>query len=630
MTAAKQRRFVPAMTDTPLVPLAAAFDPPDESRWRALAEAALKGAPFERLTTKTPDGVVIAPLYRAPDVQTPAAPLIQAALAGRSPHLPWDIRQLHAHPDPARLNAQVLEDLSGGVSSVEILIDDGCGAGVAVGHLPAALAGVHLDIAPVAIDAGRLGSQAATALAALLAASGTDPARLAPVFNLDPLSAWLRVGGCDRPLQAELAETMAQVGTLAAAYPRASALLISAQDAHEAGASPPQELALLLAATAEYLRAGEAAGVAPDFLAAISLARLSVGPDLIVEIAKLRAARVVWASLFAACGVDTAPMRLQAVTSRRMLTRDDAWTNILRGTAACFAAATAGADVVTVVPFTEPLGLPSALARRMARNTQLILMEECRLGHVADPGGGAFAVEALTHDLAQQAWAQFQAIERQGGLIASAKAGTLQGEIAAARDARAKLVATRRQPITGVSDYPLLDETTPEIELGAGPVPKSEKPAADLITPLIWQRLSAPFEALRDAAKGKGATVFFANLGPLAEFSARANFAQNLYAAGGIGAIGPDAVYPDHTALTAAFTASGCRVAVLTGADSRYTAEGQDAARALKAAGCDWLVYAGKPSDEPALRAQGFDQFIFAGQDAIAALRLTQTALGIA
>jgi methylmalonyl-CoA mutase len=247
---------------------------------------------------------------------------------------------------------------------------------------------------------------------------------------------------------------------------------------------------------------------------------------------------------------------------------------------------------------------------------------------VADPGGGAWAVEALTRDLAEQGWAAFQAIEAAGGLAAALRNAHVHREVAATREARAKAIATRRLPLTGVSDYPLLNETTPDAEQ-APPHPAPAPQPADAIEPLTFIRLSEPFERLRDRAKPHAPKVFFANLGPLAEFSARANFAANLFAAGGVAVHGAETVYADHAAMAQAFQASGLAVAVLTGSDTRYAAESLEAATALKAAGCAWLIHAGKPADEQAVRAKGFDQFIFAGQDALAALDLLHTALGI-
>jgi methylmalonyl-CoA mutase len=617
-----------------ITPLAQDFEGPDESRWRALAEAALKGASFERLTTTTPDGVTIQPLYRAPDAPISAAALVQSALADRPASLPWDIRQVVRTASPAKANAEMLEDLQGGASSVELLAGDSDGEGVHLDSAEAlaeALQGVHAEIAPIALDAPRDGGRAAPLLVEWLLANA-DPSQAMPAFNLDPVTAWLSDGALGLPIEDELASAARFAFDQRVRFPRATFLAASGRGAHEAGASPVQELALMLASGVAHLRALERHGLDPAETARLILFRLAVGPDVVVEIAKLRAARALWARVMELCGAGTheRAMRLQATTARRMLTRDDAWTNILRGTAACFAAATGGADTITVLPFTTPLGGASALARRMARNTQIILMEESRLGHVVDPGGGAFAVEALTHSLAEEAWGRFQSIEAQGGLIAALRAGTIQVEIVKTAAARGKLIASRRYPITGVSDFPLLDETTLHIEPVA--VTPRTAPAADPITPLPWSRHAEPFEALRDAAKAKAKAprVFFANLGPLAEFSPRANFAMNLFAAGGVAADGPDSVYVDHAAMAAAFKASGARVAVLTGSDTRYATDGLDAANALKAAGCDWLIHAGKPADEQAVRAKGFDQFIFAGQDAVEALKLLHTALGIA
>jgi methylmalonyl-CoA mutase len=319
-----------------------------------------------------------------------------------------------------------------------------------------------------------------------------------------------------------------------------------------------------------------------------------------------------------------------------MLTKHDAWSNILRGTASCFAAAIGGADAITILPLTEALGLPTPFARRVARNTQLVLMEECHIGHVIDPAGGAWFVEKLTHDLAEATWAKFQAIEAEGGILAALAGGSLQNDIAAARATRMKAFASRRDAITGVSDFPLLDERAPDfVSYGWKPAQGGE---AAVATPdmqaeaLPAMRWAEPYERLRDAAAQRtpAPAVFFANLGPLAEFAPRANFARNLFAAGGVAALEPEAIYDHDAARCAAWAASGTPVAVLCGSDERYGADGDAAVRALKAAGCAAIVYAGKPKDEAPWRAAGVTQFVFASQDAIEALSALQRALGIA
>jgi methylmalonyl-CoA mutase len=625
----------------PTLSLAADFADQDEARWRALAEAALKGAPWERLVNRTLDAIPIQPLYRATDFASAAdaaglpgqAPFTRGPSAARDRYLPWDIRQPVGGPDPAEANRLALADLERGVSSIELLVGGTARPGLSVDGLSPALAGVMLDLAPVALSAGRIGLAAAQALAAHLEAAKADPAQAAPAFNLDPIGAWMRTGALDDSAEASIAAAAAFAAGPGEVWAKGTALRVNGRALHEAGASPAWELAGMLSAGVAYLRALEAAGLAVEDGARRLLFALAVGPDTMAETAKLRAARTLWAEVMAACGApaNARAMKLQAITGARMMTRFDPWTNILRGTAACFAAAAGGADVVTVLPFTTPLGEASPLARRMARNTQLILMEESGLGRVADPAGGSFAVERLTADLAGAAWERFQTIEAAGGLAAALRSGLVQKAVAETRAAAAKDFARRKTTITGLTDFPLLDEMSPEIA-PAGAVEPAPPAKMDPIEPLTWMRWSEPFERLRDMAEARTPrpAVFFANLGPLAEFSPRANFAQNLFAIGGVGAIGPDAPYPDDAARLTAFGASGASVAVLSGSDARYAAEAASAAQALKATGAAWIIYAGKPADEAGLRAAGIDQFVFAGQDTLGALETLHAALGVA
>lgn len=621
---------------TPLS-LAADFPDQDEARWRALAEAALKGAPWDRLVSRAPGGIAVRPLYREPDCATAQdepglpgqAPFTRGGRATRDPFMPWDIRQPIGQPDAAAANRDALADFEGGVSSIELLVSGRSRPGLAAEGIPTALAGVLLDLAPVALNAGTAGIAAAETLLQHYRDRGADPARAQPILNLDPLSAWMADGGLDQPFEVAADAAAAAARAVKAAWPRAFGLRASGRAAHEAGAAAPLELAVMLASGVAHLRALERQGWDPTRAGEMILFALAAGPDVILETAKLRAARGLWAQVMDAVGArgEGCTMTLHAVTSRRMVTRYDAWTNILRTTAASFAAAVGGADAITTLPMTAALGEATPQARRLARNTQVILMEECRLGHVMDPGGGAWAVEKLTRDIAEAAWRAFQTIEAGGGVGAALRAGALQKLIAADR-AEADLAAARRlRPITGLSDFPLLDETPPAVAAG-DPAAAQRAPESDRIEPLPWVRLSEPFERLRDKATAAN-PVFFANLGPLAEFSPRANFARNLFAAGGVGAEAPETAYADIAAMAAAFAASGLKVCVLTGSDTRYAAESLAAASALKAAGCTWLIHAGKPADEAAVRAKGFDQFVYAGQNALEALETLHAALGV-
>ena len=184
--------------------------------------------------------------------------------------------------------------------------------------------------------------------------------------------------------------------------------------------------------------------------------------------------RRLWARVEAACGLDPKPLRLHAETAWRMMNRNDPFVNILRtGLAAC-SAGLGGADSVTVIPYTASLGLADAFARRVARNSQIVLIEESNLARVADPAAGAGGFEALTEELTTTAWAAFQAIEREGGIVASLQAGAIQARIGETRATRAKNVATRREPLTGASEFPFLAEK---------PVTVLDLPPSDVVAP---------------------------------------------------------------------------------------------------------------------------------------------------
>lgn len=627
------------MTDQ--IPLSAEFETPDETAWRALAEAALKGAPFEGLFGQTDDGVTILPLYRESDFPSGRdgaglpgqAPFIRGPATQRDRHVPWDIRTGYRHPDPRHTNLEILEDLTGGASSIELLIAGRTG-GVTIASeddLSRVLEGVKLDLAPIAVNAGPRGMEIAALLAAHLSAA--DAAPLRPAFNLDPVSTWIMNGAIPDGFDKSLANAAHFAADANAQFADGTFLRASGRVAHEAGAGPAQEVALMLAAGVTYLRALDSAGIGPEAGGRMILFTIAAGPDVILESAKLRAVRGAWARVMAACGAptDAQTMRLHAITSRRMLTRDDAWTNILRATAACFAAGAGGADIITVLPFTTPLGPASPQARRLARNTHIILQEESHLGRVADPGGGAWALERLTQDIMERAWALFQRMEADGGLPAALREGWVQREITSTQQRAAQDFARRKRAITGVTDFPLLGAPSP----GLGPKAHADPPpaswGADAIAPCPWMRWAEPFEALRAAGEeARASKVFAATIGPLAEFSARTNFAKNLCAVGGVTLVGDEAVYPNRDALLAAFKKAPLPVVILCGNDGAYAREAGETAAALKAEGCDWLILAGKPRDEEALRAAGVDQFIFAGQDALEAIKTLHAALGIA
>ena len=327
------------------------------------------------------------------------------------------------------------------------------------------------------------------------------------------------------------------------------------------------------------------------------------------------------------------PAFVSAETAWRMMTRRDSYVNMLRATIAVTAAGVGGADAISVLPFTAAIGLPDAFARRVARNTQLILLEESNLFRVSDPAAGSGGIEALTTQMSHAAWTLLQEIEAAGGAAAALEQGLIQKKIAATRTAREAATARRKDAITGTSDYPNLGE----LPVAVLDVPRPAVPAAKAaitFDALPQIRLAEPFEALRDASDrtlaktGTRPKVFLANLGKSSDFTARATFARNFYEAGGIEARSNNG-FQDQAAMVAAFRASGAKLACLCSSDKVYEREAATAARALAAAGAI-VHFAGRPGEHEAdWRQAGIKSFIYVGCDVVSTLQAARGILDV-
>ncbi|HKS17915.1 MAG TPA: methylmalonyl-CoA mutase family protein [Bradyrhizobium sp.] len=612
-------------TTTENLPLAADFAPSSYDDWRKLVDGVLKGAPFERLVGKTYDGIKIDPIYpRAKD----ASPI-----AGRAAAAPWQIMQRIDHPDAAQANAQALHDLENGATGLTLVFAGANGAH-GFGLDPSAeavtkvLDGIFLD-AGIAIELqiGPQSRMAAIHVAEYVKRKGLAPASCDVRFGLDPLGACAVWGSSPYAWTEIVPAVTSAVKGLAAIGFRGPFAVADGRVVHDAGGSEVQELAFVMASGVAYLRAVEQAGVALDDAQGMVYARLAADSDQFLTLAKFRALRLLWARIEKASGLTPKPLFIAADTSWRMLTQRDAYVNMLRATMATFSAGLGGANAITVLPHTLALGLPDPFARRVARNTQLVLLEESNLAKVADPAAGSGGIEALTHELCEAAWALFQETEKAGGIFASLEQNLIQQKVAATRSAREANVAKRRDVLTGASEFPNLHEADVAV-LDAKPIalaPYGEtKFKFDALSPM---RLAAPLEALRDTSdallKKRGARpkIFLANLGTAADFTARATFAKSFFETGGIEAI-DSAGFSDAGALGAAFKASGAAVACLCSSDKGYDSHAVAAAKTLQGAGAKHIYLAGRPGEqETALRSAGVTDFVFAGCDALATLR---------
>jgi methylmalonyl-CoA mutase len=419
--------------------------------WRRVVRDALKGRDLSLLNSRTRDGVVIEPLYeRRRDA---------VSLPGRGAR-PWTVVQLVDDPDPDAASRQALADLDGGPTGLSLRL---AGSPLAGGHgLPAQAAAVRIALAGIDLTSVHLRLEphaeclAATGwLREVVDKSGTAPELTDIAFGLDPVAAVTRGGSAAPPDPGRFA---ACVRDLSAARFRGPFAVLDGRIFYEAGATEAQELAAILAAAAWWLRAFDGAGPPPSESFPLLGASVAVDRDQFLSIAKLRALRLLWARLQELCGAPREPLTVHAETGRRMLTRADATTNLLRNTLAAFAAGVGGADSITVSPHTAALDHADANARALARNIQLLLIEEAHVFRVADPGAGSGAIEALTDALAERAWEEFQTIEREGGIIASLSAGAFQARIAEARAALRNEIAGGATPLVGATIYPAAGE----------------------------------------------------------------------------------------------------------------------------------------------------------------------------
>ncbi|MBK8481071.1 MAG: methylmalonyl-CoA mutase [Proteobacteria bacterium] len=712
------------------------------SNWRAMVEKDLKGVSFDkRLVSTTEDGLRIEPLYtpnqganqsaeqsaeqsteHTPSSTSAGWPGLPPFARGGAP-LPtpggWDVRVRIATADPALAARTVADELGHGAHSLWITFDRSLrlGAdpdaaaysaspatpvdGVVAAHvdaLDALLAGVDLARVAIDLDAGSSALAAAAALVALARRRGLAPTVLHGSCGADPLGLLAAEGRLPCAIERLLQQLADLAGWTTAHAPQWRAVTVSTLAYHEAGATAAQELGLALATGAAYLRRLTDAGLPLDPAALQLTFRLAVGRDVFLELAKLRAARLTWARLVAAAGGGAAAqrMRVHASTAWRTKTARDPWVNLLRTTVEGFAAAAAGADALTTLPFDEALGPSDDAARRLARNTQTILRDEADLGRVLDPAGGSWYVEAATRGLAEAAWGVFQQVEAEGGLARALLSGAVGRWIGEASRRRHEAIVKRRQPLTGVSEFADVHEQAvvrpapaaatlragaaaalsahraahPQSAAVAGLVARlaADAPAEPgalmaaaiegaaasatlgqlaallqagagarpaLPEPLAPGRDAAPFERLRDASEayaaihGRLPRVFLANLGPIPQHRARAEFAANLLQAGGFEPLGNDGFAQVDDAV-AAFAASGAEGAAICSTDEAYAEFAEPLARSLRERGARFVILAGRPGErEPAYRAAGIDHFIALGGDAEHALTALLKQLGV-
>ena len=570
--------------------------------WLELVEQTLGGKPFSTLTTTTLDGIEIQPLYDGGGMG-------EAELSGiATESAEWEVLAFCdlTDGDMAKAADIALAEIEGGADGIVLHLDRQFAAEDLKTVISAIAKGNNK--VRLAFDAGPWWQSAAFAFAQLAEAGGGELlVDLKISLRADPIAALARYGTMGEGSLTDLAvkkpEALAHVRTVG----------VDASIFSDAGASEAQEVACSLAAGVWYLRELTEAGISIDAACDELEFTYAATADQFATIAKLRAARQCWSRIAEASEASPAARRQRqhAVTSRSMLTRYDPMVNVLRSTVAAFAAGVAGVDSQCVLPYDIAIGEPSQDARRLARNISHILTQESRIGHVADPARGSAYVAELTSSIAEKAWDLFQKIEAEGGtggngIVAALEDGTIGRWLEDSWQQRAERIAHRKDPICGVSEFPVLDEAAPSKASWTKSHPNALLP---------MRRLSEPFENLRDAvaASGTEPKVFLASLSSLAEDSARLAFTENLLAAGGIST---------QIGSAAEFESKNFTMAVLCSSDKVYAEQAHEATATLRAAGCQWIYLAGRPKGDLAeiTKAAGIDGTLYAGCDAMALL----------
>ena len=696
------------------------FPPTPYEEWRKVVDKFLKGAPFEkRLITKTYEEIDLQPMYRREDVaglpHLDSLPGFAPYLRGTSPlgyvTQSWDVAQELPCATPAEFNAALCADMSRGQNAVNLVLDHPTLSGVdadqaeaaqvgkgglsisSVADLAQALNGVDLETTPIYIQASASALTFTALLAALVMQQGKSLAKVRGAVGMDPLSQLARDGHLSRDLDG-IYGVMAQLTTWAVANaPQLQTITVQGHPYHNGGASTTQELAFALATAVEYIRAMQNRGLSIDDIAPRIRFSLSVGTNFFMEIARLRAARLLWAKIVKAFGGsdEAQKMSLHARTSSWNQTVYDPHVNLLRATTEAFSSAVGGCDSLHISPFDELLRTPDEFSRRIARNTHTVLREESHITRTVDPAGGSWYVENLTDSVGRKAWALFQDIEKQGGMVKALEAGWPQKQVADTAAKRAANIAKRKDIFVGSNMYPNLKETRLEPEAvdfaarqatratalsqyranayadkkqaaldalaqGGNKVEaaiqaalagatlgeiaqaaRADAKAGVTITPICAYRGAQAFETLREAAEafvartGQRPQVFLATMGPLTQHKGRADFATAFLAVGGIETIYPAGFETADEAADAAL-ASGAPAVVICSTDPTYPELVPPLAQKLKQANPGLIVLlAGYPADHvEAFKAAGVDDFIHLAANCQSLLSTLQKKMGVA
>lgn len=698
------------------------FSFPSYQEWYDAAVASLKGAPFEKkVITKTYEDIDLQPMYwqheikDLPHIDTMpgSAPFVRGTKADGFLINPWNICQAISCSTPEEFNKAAVHDLERGQTGLQVVLDPAVKLGqdpgrakaedvgamglsaACAGDFAKALAGVDTANIPMFVNAGATALPIASLMAAGQLVSGKFAASLAGCVGADPLGELAAKGAIPISLNAAYDSMTALLMWAKSNARHVRTIIASGSPYHDAGASATQELAFAMATAVEYVRAMQERGVEFDVIAPKVCFSFSVGGHFFMEIAKLRAARILWTQIADAFGGNEESQKLFmfARTSAWTKTLCDPYVNMLRNTTECFAAAMGGADMVYVAPFDEVARQPNEFSRRVSRNLQIVLQEESRFTQPVDPSGGSWFVETLTDTVAEKAWGIFQEIEKAGGMAKALEQDLPQSLCADVAAQKAKNVKKRKDVFVGTNMYANLAETPLEVPAmdhaalqsqraaqveefckaagNGGDMLKAleeamkDSPAAPetmdkavaaaqagaslsaifgtleagsgSVTPLAIHRGSEPFESLRFAMDkhiketGQRVKIFLANMGPIPQHKARADFSGGFFQPGGFEMV-ENTGFQTPEDCAQAFADSGAKIAIICSTDKAYPEVVPPLAKLLKekVSGA-FVLLAGKPAKdlEQSYRDAGMDDYIFMGADCYTLLLNLQKRSGL-
>ena len=610
------------------------FPPVSTEKWLEKITADLKGADFrKKLVWKTRDGLEVMPFYRQDDLDKLHH---RGFLPGDYPYVrgarvadnTWLVRQDITVSDYKAANAKALDILMRGVTSLGFVIEDP--QSISFENISQLLSGIHLESVELNFMTAGMARELLKAIESALLAVRADMKKVRLSIAANPLGRFAENGKLCIPVEQGL-DYLAELVREAGMIPGIKCVEPSGTLFSNAGTGPVAELAYTLSLGNEYMAALTSRGISPETAATAMKFTFGIGPDFFPEIAKLRAARMLWAVIVRAYGPkseEAALMHIHSVTGRWNKTLYDPHVNMLRTQTEAMSAVLGGVESITVEPFDSVFRTADQFSERIARNQQLLLMEESHLDKVADPGAGSYYIEELTSMIADEAWKLFLEIENEGGFLQALKNGTIRNRIDAAAGTRKDDVARRKEILLGTNQYPGFREQTASPHDPGRLFPASAPGQDEEVTPIRPSRGAEEFEKLRLATERAPhrPLAFMLTIGNPAMRSARAQFSSNFFAVAGYEVMNNNGFETVSEGVNAALDAKA-DIIVICSSDDDYAIVAHDIFKMI--AGRALVVVAGTPPCMDSLKAEGLKHFISVRSNVLETLQMFNRILGI-